>query len=76
MNATQRKELANLAAQIDTIKEQLESIRDAEQEKYDNMPEGLQESERGEKFQEGIDTLDEIISNLEEAAESFGSFEE
>ena len=36
MNATQRKELAELATQIDTIKEQLESIRDAEQEKYDN----------------------------------------
>lgn len=76
MNATQRKELAELATQIDTIKEQLESIRDAEQEKYDNLPEGLQESERGEKFQEGIDTLDEIISNLKDAADSFGTFTE
>lgn len=29
------------------------------------MPEGIQESERGERMQEAIDTMDEAISNLE-----------
>ena len=48
-------------------------MKDDEEEKFDNMPEGLQESERGEAMQEAIeqletacDSLDEVISALEE----------
>jgi hypothetical protein len=55
----------------------LEEVRDEEQDAYDNMPEGLQYSERGDMMQEAIDSLDEavdavdeVISNLESAISS------
>ena len=34
---------------------------------FDNMPENLQYSMRGEESQEAIDCMSEAISNLEEA---------
>lgn len=44
----------------------LESLRDEEQEAYDNMPEALQYSERGEQMQDAINALEDFISRLED----------
>ena len=51
MNAQGRKEIAKYIASLNEIKDKLESLKDDEEEKYDNMPEGLQDSERGEQMQ-------------------------
>lgn len=69
MNAKIRKEIAKHIEALIEITDKLESIRDDESEKYDNMPDGLQNSERGEKMQEAIDNLDSTISAIEEAVE-------
>lgn len=45
--------------------DQLSEIRDTEQEAYDNLPESLQESERGENMQNCIDALEYFMSDLE-----------
>lgn len=45
----------------------LEEVREDEQESYDNLPEGLQNSERGEQMRENMELLGEFIDNLEEA---------
>lgn len=45
----------------------LNDIKDEEQDAYDNMPESLQESERGCRMSEAIDNIDEAISSIEEA---------
>ncbi len=45
--------------------DQLSEIRDEEQEAYDNLPESLQESERGENMQTCIDALEYFMSDLE-----------
>lgn len=45
--------------------DQLSEIRDEEQEAYDNLPESLQDSERGENMQDCIDALEEFMSDLE-----------
>jgi len=37
-----------------------------EQDAYNNMPEGIQDSEKGEKMEEGIDNLNEARDILEE----------
>ena len=50
---------------LEDIKQNIESMLDEENEKYDNMPEGLQESERGEAIQNAID-------NLESASDAIG----
>lgn len=72
MNAQRRKALADLmdrltplAATITDIKDALESIRDEEQDSFDNMPEGLQQSDRGQASEEAISTLDSAIDDLE-----------
>ena len=50
---------------IESIAEELDSIRSYEEEKLDNLGENLRYSPNGELFQESIDNLDEVISNLE-----------
>ena len=73
MNAQGRKEIAKYIAVLEEIKNKLETMRDEEENKFDNMPEGLQDSERGEAMQEAMeqlemacDSLDEVISDLQE----------
>lgn len=46
--------------------DQLSEIRDEEQEAYDNLPEALQYSERGENMQDCIDALESFMSDLED----------
>lgn len=45
--------------------DQLSEIRDEEQEAFDNLPEALQDSERGENMQDCIDALESFMSDLE-----------
>ncbi len=76
MNAQRRKEIDAIAERARELKADLEIITDAEREAFENMPESLQDGERGEKMQEAIDTLetadgnfDEMIENLAEAVQ-------
>ena len=54
MNNTRRKQIEKLTAQIEEIKETIESLRDEEQDAFDNLPESLQGGERGEKTLEVV----------------------
>ena len=38
-------------------------------EAFDNMPAGIQESERGERMQEAIDNLESAVGSVEEAVD-------
>lgn len=67
MNAQGRKEIAKYIASLNEIKDKLVSMKDDEENKFDNMPEGLQESERGEAMQEAIEQLETACDNLDEA---------
>lgn len=65
MNNNRRKEIRRIAALIDQaranfdeIREALEAVKDEESEAYENMPESLQQSDRGEKAQEAISSLE------------------
>ena len=66
MNAVRRKSLSNAVDLIDQALYILESVKDDEQEAFDNMPEGFQDSERGERMEEIIDTLESVIDYLED----------
>ena len=66
MNADRRKTLAKLLTQVNDIKSQLETVKDEEQEAFDNMPESLQEGERGQQSQAASDALDSAVQSLEE----------
>ena len=62
MNKQDREKLQDLI-------DELSYLQEAEQEKYDNMPENLQESERADKFQEDADQIQEAIDTLQSVLE-------
>lgn len=49
----------------DTFKGELETLRDSQQEKLDNMPEPLQQGDTGQLLQERYDGLEELINELD-----------
>lgn len=53
----------------------LEGVRDEEQDAFDNLPEGLQYSERGEMMEEAIDNLDEAIDYIDDVLSSLEDVE-
>lgn len=58
--------LDSLPGKIADVRSAIETAMDEEQEYYDNMPEGLQMGDKGDKAQEAIDSLDEACGTLEE----------
>lgn len=65
MNKIRRKEIARAIELMEQAREILESVRDEEQEAYDNMPESLQGSERGEAMDGYIWTIEEVMESLD-----------
>jgi hypothetical protein len=57
--------LPELQALVKGVVAELESIRDEEQNKFDNMPEGLQSSSKGTDIEDAIQLLDDAISDLD-----------
>lgn len=55
-----------LAGAVSDVLTELQEVRDEEQAKFDNMPESLQDGDRGQRMQEGIDALDAAESSLED----------
>ncbi|MEL7586653.1 MAG: hypothetical protein AAGU19_08050 [Prolixibacteraceae bacterium] len=66
MNKQRRKQLREIADKLADLNADLESLKDEEQEAYDNLPESLQDGERGQTMNEIIDTLDTAFYSLEE----------
>lgn len=67
MNKQRRMEIKNIIAELENIKTKLDNVFSEEQYAFDNMPENLQYSMRGEESQEAIDYMSEAVSNIEEA---------
>ena len=68
-----RERRAKIKAQINRINEiaaSLQDIMDEEQDYFDNMPENLQGSIRGDAAEEAISTLDDAVSALEDVTSS------
>lgn len=61
------KHLEGIDAAISSAVEDLEAVRDEEQEAYDGLPESFQNGERGEAMMGCIQGLDSMIEALQEA---------
>lgn len=70
MNKARRKSIEEITNKIYELKEKIEMLQDEEQEYFDNMPENLQGSERGEIAENAIGSFGEAIDYLENAIES------
>lgn len=67
MNADGRKELDKIIGELEDIKSRVETLQEAEQEKFDNLSEGLQQAESGQKLETAASALSDVISDLENA---------
>lgn len=84
MNAAQRKQITGWITllqpftdlpQLDlpVTAEEVEGMRDEEQEKYDNMPESIQSGEKGSEQEERVDHLTTAFDKLTEAFEALSN---
>lgn len=51
---------------LEEIIEELETLRDETQGKFDNMPEGLQQGDTGQMLEERVGELEDLISTLQD----------
>lgn len=88
MNSAQRKRvdviIESAKSSIERMKErgaaiandaatELESIAEEERDKFDNLTEGLQATERGQAISEAADTLESAVSDLQTIEAEFNS---
>jgi hypothetical protein len=74
MNIDNRKDLNKAYELLEEAKALIEAVGEAEQEKFDNMSEGLQQTERGQRMEEcaseladAASSIDDILSTVENA---------
>lgn len=70
MNNQRRKALEKIQDKLRDIYADIEMYRDEEQDAFDNLPESIQYSERGEKMEEAISQLDEAYDAIDTAVEA------
>lgn len=73
MNKQRRKEAGTIRNRIEDVQtemvaimEDLGNLRDEEQEGFDNMSEGLQQSDTGQRIEMAANELDEAFNTLDE----------
>jgi hypothetical protein len=76
MNDARRKVLVEAIAHLEAAQAQIEQVGSEEQEAFDNLSEGLQQSERGQKMEEAAnelsnahDSLEDVISQIQAVME-------
>jgi hypothetical protein len=67
MNNARRNIIAKALGLMQEAVALLEPVRDEEKEAFENLTEGLQQTERGQQSEQAADALDNAVSNLEEA---------
>ena len=67
MNNTRRKEVKSIIEALLEIKARIDIVADEEQDAFDNLPEGLQCSMRGEDMEEAASNLADASDTITEA---------
>lgn len=65
MNAERRKKIDEAAELIGQAKTLLEIARDEERDAFENLPEGIQQSESGERIEQAAEKLEEVVDAIE-----------
>lgn len=66
MNKARKEEIARIVLQLGVLRDELELVMGEEQEALDNIPEGIQTSERGERMEENVDAIEEAANHIVE----------
>ena len=73
MNKLRRKSLQEIFDKLSDFREEIESIKDEEDESRENMPENLQGSERYEQSETASYNMDEATEYISSACDSIES---
>ena len=66
MNKQRRNRLQKVIDKLEELSEELHDICSEEEDAYDNMPEGLQEAERGQLMYENIDEMSDMECEMDD----------
>ena len=66
MNKTQRVRIGEIISKIEDARQELEEISQEEQDKFDNLSEGLQQTEKGEELSKSAEDFADFARTLEE----------
>ena len=67
MNKERRKSLREIQSKLDRLGQDLETLKEEEEEYRDNRPENLQESDRYKRADEVCDLLQEALESMDNA---------
>lgn len=76
MNAVRRKSISKIWDKLEELKIDLEALADEEREAFENLPEGIQYSERGEAMEEAADNLQEQADALQDILDALSEVTE
>ena len=65
MNKQRRSTLRSINDRLSTIKDEIEAVMDEEQDAYDNLPDGLRDSDKGDLLADNVGELQEVINTIE-----------
>lgn len=73
MNNKRRKELRRAISMIEAALDIMNSVKDEEEDTMYNYPENLQGTEIYENMEIAVDTMEEVTSAIEDAADSLNN---
>lgn len=69
MNKQRRKKISEIIEKLEDIVVELEELASEERDAYDNLPESIQYSERGEAMDAAADELGEVSGEVTDLSE-------
>ena len=67
MNKTRRTQIDVLISKLEAIAEEIEVLKDEEEDAFYNLPDSLQYSEKGEAMEDAITNLDDAFTYINDA---------
>lgn len=70
MNNERRKWLSNIVTKLHELKDEVDEVMGEEQDAFDNLPESIQMSEKGDLMEENINDLQTAMDSVDEATQT------
>jgi uncharacterized coiled-coil DUF342 family protein len=72
MNKARRKAIQDVIAKLETLRDEVESLLNDEQDYYDNMPESFQNGDKGSAASDAISYMESASGYIDNAIEELG----
>lgn len=72
MNKSRRKAIQDVVAKLETLRDEVESLLNEEQDYYDNMPESFQNGDKGSAASDAISYMESASGYIDNAIEELG----